>query len=975
MNRVVTAIENGRCVLAVSSSLLRDESVLLALREREALPALALSGPVQAPALQISEGNLLRATAQPDGVVVIVEPAGADDAGMRQIAEILQRAAHKPTVLVLGRVNPLMIGMLFRGLTVDTLKGKTKTFFKGLPMPPAVEDAPVPDAPAAVKGKSSSDSENVRFVFAGREEEVASLTELLGEGGPIVVSGAHGVGRTQIVEHAIANTELSRLPDFRIGRGSGFDTLIARIAEIGKAAGNASLADLLGKEHTPLQLIDAAVEVLGAVDANQVMVIHRLELAIGREGDAFRKGRLELLVQALLRGTYGMRIVFTSVVQPVFYREGAAPSLRRVEVGGIKGRFLHEIFDAYRAPEFPREKFGPMNEKIHGHPVAARTYAVAVREKGLQLVEDAKFMKMGSLDDVAPVEKAIGKTLEKLSKDLRGRLSALAHLRYPVDGSFLSDMGISRKHRMALLKAGVLDVVGTMEEKRYRIHRLVGMNLSFREISDFDTHKELGQRYSRLSRNAEGLERLWTSQEANRQFVSARAMRDCITVPYPDNDALVDSTIGMLRAQNPRFDIAERRLREVLKTDAANSEAWIQLLDVAMSSRQDHDAIVAIIDEAIAKAPVPELFHQAVRFYLMRRKRNKAIAVLEAGVAAMPDESRLKCRLASMLLREGRRSQAIELLEAAMSDDPMLPDAYGLLGNARRDEGLEALDKAEELLREAVRLAPEDSVQLSRLAHLLFDRATAETEGGAERLAEAKELLDTALKIDKKSAEVHLLLARIVRHQGADFERATWLLDKAWKLTDRNAERKSRIRLERALVDMHKGELDKAESEIRGLLAKDPSNARIYMGLATVLEAKQLFIPAHAEYTRAKERCNEKSLTYREVEGHLARLQALIEAQAAGLAVESAAPAEESTVGVAKSHARVIRRRGGEQTEVADPAVVAANEAAAAVSEVEAAPAEADVAEVEAAPAEVDAAEAEVEVAPVVDAEEQPAAE
>lgn len=930
MNRVVTAVENGRCVLAVSSSLLRDESVLLALRERAALPALALSGPPVSPSVQISEAHLARATAQPDGVVVLVDPTGADDAGMRQIAEILQRAPHKPTVLVLGRVNPLMLGMLFRGLTVDTLKGKTKTFFKSLPTPPAEADTPVPELPTAASGKASADtSDNVRFVFAGRDEDVAAMTELLQEGGPIVVSGAHGVGRTQVVEHAIANTELARLPDFRIGRGSGFDTLIARIAEIGKAGGHGALADLLTKEHTPLQAIEAAVEVLAAVDGQQVMVIHRLELAIGREGDSFRKGRLELLVQALLRGTYAMRIVFTSVVQPVFYREGAAPSLRRVELGGIMGRFLHEIFDAYRAPEFAREKFGPMNEKIHGHPIAARTYAVAARDKGAQLVDDAKFLKMATIEDVLPVEKAIGKVVEKLPKDLRGRLARLAHLRYPVDGAFLSELGLARKHRMALLRSGVLDVVGTLEAKRYRVHRLVGMNLSFREISDFDTHKELGERYSRMSRNAEGIERLWTSQEANRQYVSARAMRDCISVPYPDHDALVDSTIGMLRANNPRFDIVERRLRDVVKADPSNSEAWTQLLELAMAQKADHDAVVAMIDEATAKAPVPELFHQGVRFYMMRRKRNKAVELLEAGVAALPDESRLKCRLASMLLREGRRSQAIELLEAAMTADPMLPDAYGLLGNARRDEGVEALASAEELLREAVRLAPEDSVQLSRLAHLLFDRACAEDEGAAERLAEARDLLDGALRIDKKSAEVHLLMARIVRHQGTDFERARWLLDKAWKLTERNAERKARIRLERCLLDMHAGELDRAESDIRGLLEKDPSNARIYMTLATVLEAKQMFIPAHAEYMRAKERCNERSLIFREIEGHMSRLQALIEAQAAGLLQPTVEPAQDlAPVGVAKSHARVIRRRGGEQTEVADPAVLAAQQVA-----------------------------------------------
>ena len=38
----------------------------------------------------------------------------------------------------------------------------------------------------------------------------------------------------------------------------------------------------------------------------------------------------------------------------------------------------------------------------------------------------------------------------------------------------------------------------------------------------------------------------------------------------------------------------------------------------------------------------------------------------------------------------------------------MLPDAYGLLGMARRAEGAASLETAESLFREAVRLAPND---------------------------------------------------------------------------------------------------------------------------------------------------------------------------------------------------------------------------------------------------------------------------
>ena len=120
--------------------------------------------------------------------------------------------------------------------TADEFVGVVKSVIRDLPIPPAAESVPAPALPTGGKSKKAGASDAVRFVFAGREDEVAALGEMLGEGGPIVVSGPRGMGRTQIVEHAIAASGLTRLPELRLGRGSGFDTLIGRIAEIGKAA-------------------------------------------------------------------------------------------------------------------------------------------------------------------------------------------------------------------------------------------------------------------------------------------------------------------------------------------------------------------------------------------------------------------------------------------------------------------------------------------------------------------------------------------------------------------------------------------------------------------------------------------------------------------------------------------------------------------------------------------------------------------
>src|SRR5690606_24070800 len=147
--------------------------------------------------------------------------------------------------------------------------------------------------------------ESVKFVFVGRDEERAALAEMLGAGGPIVVTGPRGVGKRSLVEHAVVDAGLERLPDLTLGRGTGFDTLTARLAASCAAGGSLKRPDALKGEHTPQQLVDVAVaslqEATGA--EKQVMLIGILQVAAGRTGDFFRKSRLELLVEALLTAT------------------------------------------------------------------------------------------------------------------------------------------------------------------------------------------------------------------------------------------------------------------------------------------------------------------------------------------------------------------------------------------------------------------------------------------------------------------------------------------------------------------------------------------------------------------------------------------------------------------------------------------------------------------------------------------------
>ncbi|MEM6925416.1 MAG: tetratricopeptide repeat protein [Myxococcota bacterium] len=981
MNRVEKAIESGRCAIAVSGSLLRDPEVMLALSERAGLAPMALSGPAVAPVIPVSADGVAHAVAEPDGVVLVVEPEGADTTGMQQLGALLQRGQHQPEIVVVARsYNPFTFGSALSGLKVDHEKGRGKAFIQGLPDAPAPAEGAKPVGAVAKIKKKGSDIPAPVHAFVGREEELEAMKALLGEGGPIVLSGSSGVGRHALLEHAIEGAEVQRLPDVWLGWGTGFDALISRIAEIARVAGHDALFELLKTEHKPVQAIDAAATALQHEGlAGKVLCIHRLEYGMGRDNDFFRKSRLEMLLIKLLTSTAALPVVFVSTRQPRFHREGMGDELRRIEIIGVKGRFFHEIFEANKAIEFPRERFGPISERLHGHPMAAKTFAIAtrIRKDGEAITEDAKFMAMETVDDIAPLKKQLSKRVDKLPRELRAVLAHIAHVAEPVDGNFLSDLKVKRNTRLELMALGMLDMYGTQDNRLYRVHPLVRSNLTWREVSDFDLSAELAEHYQIRARKVDGAAKQALEHQQTRMAVRGRRLRLRPKTDLPDHDAWLESVTGMLRAKTPRFDLVEQRLNEALKQNPANSDAWLLKIELAEKHQNKVEAVEEVLKEAVDKAPVPELFHEAASFCLSRRARVRAIAIMEKGVEVFPDESRLRTRLGAIMLRQGRRNEGIDQLKTAMTEDPMLPDPYGLLGMAKRDEGLDSLEEAEQLLREAVRLAPGDPVQTARLADLLMDRARIEVDEQKELREEATTLLEDGIRGERRAPEACLMLATLTREKGGDLERANWLLKQARKLTDRQHERGRRIQVEQALIDMARGDLDRAEKTIRQLIERDPTHGRAFAALGHILEMREQYIPAHAEYQRAKERTSQNSLE-NQYYGHLLeRVQKIIELQAAGMLDPTPAPTGPITSttpppGLDGAAGRVLRRSGEGESAVAADGVPATDAPAT-----EAAPAEAPASEAapaqppvpEPAPAET----APVEAAPVEAAPAAPA--
>jgi len=922
MNAVHKAVQSGRCVLAVAAHLLRDPKVLLELRDRaDGLPAVALSGPTAGTTVAIGPDSLARATGQQGGVVVLIEPEDVDWPGLESIVAQLKLSPHKPRVVLIGKPpQPLKLKFLFGGIPLDIEKGKGMQLLKGLPTPDAAALPDIAPPPAARTKVATEDLP--RRVVVGRDEELAAFAELLSEGGPIVVSGPDGVGRSTLIDTATEAAGLARPLDVMIGRGSGFDTLVARLAELTDGAGAPGLAQVAADPAAgPAAVAQAAIQALQAADslAGTALVVHPLEAAAGRELDFFRKDSLAFLVQRLLANRYPLRLIFVANGQPVAYDHASNHAVRRLPLGGIKGRFYHEIFEATHVADAPRDKFGPISERLHGHPLAVRLLALTVRDsdKGLELLDDPKLLAAKDLDDTRAISKRLQKRIDKLPDPLRAALAAAAHLRFPASNADLGELGIGRRERSALLLSGLLHQVGDAEGRRYAVHPLVSRCLSYREAANFDVFSQVGDLYLTRARQIEGVDRIAYTQEANRCLFASRRYRDAAPLRFFDHDAELHAIGGMMRGRTTNFEVARDRLERLLADRPGCAEAHLLKLELLSRVNAPAQAVDQAAEAAMSAAPLPEIFHDYATTLLGRKGRAQAIAVLERGVAALPDEVRLKTRLAALLQREGRRPEALALLREAMEQAPMLPDAYGLLGMARFDEGAEAVDEAEALLREAVRLAPNDPVQVPRLVLVLLARARVAAEPAAAALRdEARALLADMTRDDRKSPEGFLILARLEIEVG-NVERAEWLLAQARKRTDKRHERNVRIRIEGVFVSLAQGKLDEAEREARSLIERDRSNFRVFLALSRVLEGRGQLIPAHAELLRAVERVAPTSLDGRWVAGEVARLEQAIHGElarmAAGLPATSTAdddlPAPPQPF--ASSRTAVRRRRPG----------------------------------------------------------------
>ena len=980
MKRVHAAINEGRCVVAVGGRALGNDLVLAELRRRSLKPVALGAGPV-GPAIALNADNIAPALSKQGGILVLVEPDGASDGrALSELAKLIKAGEHRPKLYVAAKAfNPFGLPMEMRLMKMEQLKLRAVDFLSQLPMDVPTHEAA--DSKKEKRKKEAAQYQAPRPTFVGREEESASLLEMLaGEGGPIVLTGALGIGRRWLVEHCLAQTELKRVPDFCFGRGTNVDAFAGMLAILCKEAGDDSLHDVIrqARKRPPArQLAELVVSALQSESlANHVWVIDGLDSLLDRrDGSLYSDDALAALVRGILLSKLALKVVFISTMVPMFYKEGQTEHLQVLRLEGLKGKELHDLFQAWQIPEFPRDRFGPIVERTFGHPMASRYLGVAIREEGDvdALLKQPKFLKAKEATDAEPLQRHIKRRVGELDEGLRLALSATSLFRTPVSAQVLQLVGIKRVQRLMLLSQGLLEQTPLQDERRYYVHPLVQKHLNPREVLDFEKMKDLATAYMDESKSLKSKGDLTGSIalafEANRWLSMSRNGRSRLMLPYPDNDATIENIREILRWKNPRFDIARMRLKEAQKVDPRNPKLF--QLEVELSTQEgkkDFDA-ASMWNRAIEECAVPDLFHHQATIAIRKNARGKAVAALEAGVQLFADNARLRRRLASLQISQNRLEDARDTLKMAQEIEPMMPDAYSQLAEVYMRMGTEHLEDATASLEEAMRLDPEGSQHHARQGELHRIHAMLQPDQRDDLLQKAEDSYREALRIEPNHSRNQVGLATILLDKPAgDIEQAEWLLSKAGK---RNESANSLIQKARLLI--RKETLEEVERLLDRATKKEPSNHAAFAARAEFWMAQGQIFRAFEAMKTARERspkgCPERNL----YETQMQQLGVLIESGQAAelLKVQESEPgnavsSDAEPTGVRRDPGTTTRLRKAKSDAEADDEDSSSVEEGAVSDAAESAPAADDsVAETaeaeEAEDAEAEDAEAEAE--------------
>lgn len=267
---------------------------------------------------------------------------------------------------------------------------------------------------------------------------------------------------------------------------------------------------------------------------------------------------------------------------------------------------------------------------------------------------------------------------------------------------------------------------------------------------------------------------------------------------------------GMVHVARRQSDLAIEAFTKALNADPSRSDTLSALAEEYENAEKYQEALNFFTTNKSLGQNNPEVMLGIVRSHIGLEQWNQAIARLEEGQKAFPEDARFPFYLGQLHLRRGAFFDAKKTLERAIEINPGLLTAQANLAKLawRMDQDVV---KGEEYIAEIVN-RPEgiDADVASQVADYYAD---------SERAALAEQWYRMALRVNPNHWPSRLSLSKLLLREGR-FEDATGLLERA------RDEGVQDIRLQAYLADAYRqaGQYDRAIDAINKVIAEYPKN-------------------------------------------------------------------------------------------------------------------------------------------------------
>ncbi len=226
--------------------------------------------------------------------------------------------------------------------------------------------------------------------------------------------------------------------------------------------------------------------------------------------------------------------------------------------------------------------------------------------------------------------------------------------------------------------------------------------------------------------------------------------------------------LAVIYSMSNRMDDSIRHFRQLPASSTFIADAYLQVAQHYFQNK-DIDKVGEVLNEAMSKKPdEPDFYKFLGGIYENEGRMEESIEVLEKGQKALPANEDILFLLGVAYDRMDRFDDALKMMNKVVALNPKNASALNYVGYTYADRGTN-LDKAEDMLQEAISIRPDDGFIMDSLGWLYFKKGD---------LTKASELLQQASKLVPEEAAVYEHLGDVY-YKRNDTKKALKLYKKA----------------------------------------------------------------------------------------------------------------------------------------------------------------------------------------------------